>query len=368
MTGSHPVNNDPEMKLIKRRNAKLIARSAVALTLSAAMGTAMIPVPALAEAADQAAAATEQQAEATNEAVTTTGQASAASAATAAENGAEEDAAAETATAAPAAADAPVAETAQEPSIADKLANTQASTAENAAAPAFTALEAVQTSTAEEAPSFDPKDVAYNAGDMSMTVVGESQGSFSVSQVAQSWTATNPKQDADGNWTVDLTFVPKAENKIAGRFGDNGYELDEESSKLTVTCKYNENSGWHAFEKEERGILAFKTASDAPDNPDQSNVPDKPDQPATPDEPTTPTGPSANTDKNAAASDNGAKQASDKTENKSGTASKQADAKQVVPDTGDTTGIAAMLAAALGAASIALAGVCKAFGLRRKDR
>ena len=254
MTGNRPVTTDPEMKLIKRKNAKLIARSALALTLSAAMGTAMVPVPALAEAADQEATATEQKAAAAEDA---------APAEQLTEEAPVQEATAKATEQSASTVESTTAETA-EPSIAEKLAGAEDSATATDTTPALSALAAVQTAAEGEAPTFDPNTVVYNAGDVSMTVDGESQGTFSVFQVATSWTAGTPTQDADGNWTCTLTIVPKDENKIAGHFGDSGYVLDEANSKRTLTYHYNKWSGWHAYDKTDRATVAYKKGETAP--------------------------------------------------------------------------------------------------------
>jgi hypothetical protein len=222
---------------------------------------------------------------------------------------------------------------------------------------------------ADQIPTFDADDAANEAGDVKLLLDGEDQGNFSVAQVAKSWTATEPKQDADGNWTVDLTFVPKDENKIAGHFGDSGYELDEANSKLTVTYEYNKNSGWHAFDKADRGTLAFKKAAVTPDKPS------KPTQPTTPTNPTNPnnnggkaTGNNANnnagnnakvTPKAGATKANAAKAA----------ATKAAASKASVPKTGDNNSLAGMATAGvLGAVSLLIAAVEKLHDLREQLR
>lgn len=51
---------------------------------------------------------------------------------------------------------------------------------------------------AEQTPSFDAKTVVNNAGEVSMYLDGKEQGTFSVSQVATSWVAGTPRQDANG--------------------------------------------------------------------------------------------------------------------------------------------------------------------------
>jgi hypothetical protein len=222
---------------------------------------------------------------------------------------------------------------------------------------------------ADQPPTFDADAAANEAGDVKLLLDGEDQGNFSVSQVAKSWTATEPKKDADGNWTVDLTFVPKDENKIAGHFGDSGYELDEANSKLTVTYEYNKNSGWHAFDKADRGTLAFKKAAVTPDKPS------KPTQPTTPTNPTNPnnnggkaTGNNANnnagnnakvTPKAGATKANAAKAA----------ATKAAASKASVPKTGDNNSLAGMATAGvLGAVSLLIAAVEKLHDLREQLR
>ncbi|MGN0075753.1 MAG: hypothetical protein ACI38Z_02100, partial [Parafannyhessea sp.] len=187
MPDNHPGTSNYTVRLIKRKSAQMFARGALAVTLSAAMGTAMIPTQAIAEGLDAATTSTEQKATTTDSAKkVTTG---------------EKDEASKS--------------------------GTTSKTATKA-----TAAKA-KADAADETPTFDPKTVVYNAGDVSMTVDGKSEGTFSVFQVATSWTAGTPKKDADGNWTCTLTITPKDENKIAGHFGDSGYELDTANSKLT---------------------------------------------------------------------------------------------------------------------------------------
>ncbi len=184
MPDNHPGTSNYTVRLIKRKSAQMFARGALAVTLSAAMGTAMIPTQAIAKGLDAATTATEQK-----------------------------------------------------------------------------------TAATDQAPTFDPKSVVYNAGEVSMTLDGKSEGTSSVFQVATSWVAGTPKQSADGTWTCTLTITPKDENKIAGHFGDSGYELDSANSKLTVTYTYSDNKwnpGWKSLDKADHGTLAFKKAEQAP--------------------------------------------------------------------------------------------------------
>lgn len=150
---------------------------------------------------------------------------------------------------------------AQDPAATAPATTAQATTAQGEK---DAAKSAAKVAAAEQAPAFDDAQAAGDANVVTLLLDGKEQGGFSVSQVASSWTHTEPKKGADGKWTVDLTFVPKAENKIAGHYSDSGYELDAAGSKLTLTYTYNKWSGWHAFDKADRGTLAFKKAEQAP--------------------------------------------------------------------------------------------------------
>ena len=246
MPDNHPGTSNSTVRLIKRKSAQMFARGALAVTLSAAMGAAMIPTQAIAEGLDAATTATEQKAASTDSAE--------------AKTTAKQDAK----------STAEVASAQKKTATGEKngSSSSKAATSKTAAQPATKSTKKVaakvQAAAADETPTFDPKTVVYNAGDVSMTVDGKSEGTFSVFQVATSWVAGTPKKDADGNWTCTLTIIPKDENKIAGHFGDSGYELDTANSKLTVTYHYNKWSGWHAFDKADRATLAYKKAEQAP--------------------------------------------------------------------------------------------------------
>ncbi|MCH4083681.1 MAG: hypothetical protein LKF00_04855 [Olsenella sp.] len=398
MPDNHPGTSNYTVRLIKHKSAQMFARGALAVTLSAAMGTAMIPTQAIAEGLDAATTATEQKAAATDQAPTFDPKSVVYNAG---EVSMTLDGKSEGTFSVFQVATSWVAGTPKQsadgawtctltitPKDENKIAGHfgdsgyELDSANSKLTLTYTynkwsgwhAFDKADHATvaykkAEQAPTFDASQAANDSNAVKMLLDGVEQGGFSVSQVADSWTATEPKKDADGNWTVDLTFVPKDENKIAGHFGDSGYELDEANSKLTVTYEYNKNSGWHAFDKADRGTLAFKKAAVTPDKPS------KPTQPTTPTNPTNPnnnggkaTGNNANnnagnnakvTPKAGATKANAAKAA----------ATKAAASKASVPKTGDNNSLAGMATAGvLGAVSLLIAAVEKLHDLREQLR
>lgn len=234
----------------------------------------------------------------------------------------------------------------------------------------------------EKAPAFDAAAVVENDAAVTAQIkladgTTVDAKAASIKDVAASYQASDPVQDKDGNWTATLTIVPKAFADypgLAALVKDNAakgstFELDSESSNLTLTYRYSKDSGTWAADGQATVVFQEKAATPA-----------EPQNPQDPTKPTTPAAPTTDPSTNNSNTNN----SSTKTTNAAGTSNNSPAKKNVpaqtstakkatansssLPKTGDTSNAAgAATAGIIGIASVVLSAVSSLLQKRRNE-
>lgn len=229
----------------------------------------------------------------------------------------------------------------------------------------------------EKAPTFDAAAVVENDTAVAAQIklaVGTTvdAGAASIKDVAASYQASDRMQDKDGNWTATITIFPKAFADypgLAALVKDNAakgstFELDSESSNLTLTYRYSKDSGTWVADGQATVVFQEKVVTPAePQNPQDRA------KPTTPAAPTTdPSTNNSNTKTTNAASTSNNTTAKKNVPAQTSTAKKATANSSSLPKTGDTSNAAgAATAGIIGIASVALSAVSSLLQKRRNQ-